>query len=159
MHCEKHDVNEVETMNIIIETCPDFMATQNKFGSLPVNCSSYDSSSAYIFVPLLADMGRQHGIGGDRRGGLLVDSFGFNTLLSLTENPSPDTFKALMNVEPPLFYKQDVHDHDILHWAVNNGHIEVVKFIIELDASCLYSSDKEDRMPIAFSYDSCGGKI
>ena len=47
-------------------------------------------------------MGRQHGKGGvDGRGGPLVD----DTLVYLTEYLSPDTYKALTNVDPPLFYK------------------------------------------------------
>ena len=157
MHCNDRDVDEVETMKIIIETCPDFMATKNEDGDLPIHCSAYDDLSFHIFVPLLADMGRRHGIGGvDGRGGLLVvDSRGFNAFHYLSNRPSPDTFTALMSTEPPLFCKQDVNGYFLLHFGVIRGHIGMVTFMVNLDPSCLYRCNETFQMPIGFSCYKC----
>ena len=150
MHCKKRDVNEVEIVKVIIDTCPGFMATKDTRGRLPVHCSALDHSSSSTFVPLLAYAGRQHGIGGtDGRGGLVEKSHGNANLLQyMSRDPSPDTYKALMSTELPLFVKQDVHDYHLLHSAVHGGHIEMIKFLVKLDASCLYSFNSLHIMPI-----------
>jgi hypothetical protein len=154
MHRREHDVNEVETVRVIIEACPEFLTTKNGSGKLPIFSSAHDYPSSSIFVPLLAKAGHQHGIGGlNGRGGLLMDdSRGFNTLQYLTSNPSADTFKALMSTEPPLFQKQDVRDHQLLHFAVVHKQIENVKLMIELDASCIYHCNGQNQIPICHSY-------
>ena len=137
------DVDEIETVTTIIETCPEFLATKDNFGSLPCHWAAYnyDTASRTTYLPLFADIGRRHNIGCEgTRGGLLVqNNCQHNALQALSLScSSGDTIKAMMTTyEPPLFFVEDVCNHELIHFAVNSQCLENVKFFVDLYPSCV----------------------
>ncbi len=91
--------NEAGAVTTIIETCPEFLATKDATGALPIH--RFASSSAFA---QLAEVGRKHRIGGEEgRGGLLIsDEKGQNTLQLLAEKQSTSVVKKLCSTNPPL---------------------------------------------------------
>ncbi len=156
MHSDNRKVDEIKVVTSIIETCPEFLATTNndKFKALPIHWFAHSSDedeaedATSKYVPLLAEVGRKHQIGGEgARGGLLVeDAKGLNALHHLTANKSSEVMESLKNADPPLLFKEDVRKYNLLHEAIRNESIEMVKFMKELDPSCLYYKyDKHDK--------------
>jgi hypothetical protein len=154
MHLMNYNVDGIETLKTIAETCPEFLATTDPQGNLPIHCPQVYGESLYskTFVPLLANIGRRYGVGGeDARGGLLVkNGRSYNVLQCLTDCPSTAVFDALRNAEPPLFYQEDVQNYHLLHEAVSDQNTELVKYMADVDPSCLYHYDHSGNIPIHY---------
>ncbi len=154
MHSQERQVDEIEVVSSIVGACPEFLATKSdgdNFKALPIHwfaCSN-NEEAATKYVPLLAEIGRKHGVGGDEaRGGLLVeDIHGINALQCLTYKKS-SVMKALKNANPPLLLKEDVRDYHLLHRAVAGGSLEMVKFMKEWDPSCLCYDHSKISVPL-----------
>ena len=99
--------SEIETITTIVETCPEFLATQEK-GRLPCFKAAEASLSVNTkYLLSFAQLGLKHGIGGKgSRGGLLIeDDKGTRALKKVRD---PDVFDVLQKHNPPLFYKEDI---------------------------------------------------
>ena len=154
MHSQHREVDEIEVVSSIIETCPEFLATRSndQVKSLPIVffACSVNEEAVRKYVPLLAEVGRKHGVGGEgARGGLLVkNKRGFNALEALAAQKSSNVMKTLRNADPPLLLKDDVRDYNLLHHAARCESIEMVKYMVQLDPSCLYFNQDEYGLPL-----------
>ena len=134
------DDDDIETVKTIVQIHPEFLATQDRNGYLPCNhlgLTGLCTNSFHKHLVLFAHIGYHHNIGGrDRRGGLLVPTiFDSNTLHLINDSR---LFKLLQNHDPPLFYKKDVQTHHLLHNAVENHDLNLVKFLYNLNPSSLH---------------------
>ncbi len=143
MHSDERKVDDFEVVSSIIESCPEFLATKSNgpCKSLPIlffACSNDKVATKY--VPVLAEVGRKHGIGGEEgRGGLVVENAeGCSALQHLTYQKSIEVMEVLKNANPPLLLKEDVRDYDLLTYAVYFENLEMVKYMVKMDSSCLY---------------------
>ncbi len=154
LHSKKRGLEEFNVVSSIIETCPEFLATKSddEYESLPVRRFAYSKNEEAVvkYVPLLAEVGRKHGVGGEEaRGGLLVkNARGYYALRALTGQKSSNVMQALRNADPPLLLKEDVRDHLLLNGAVANESLEMVKYLVKLDPSCLYYDHDEYGVPL-----------
>ncbi len=64
MHKKKRNVSEVKTVERIIEESPYYLSVKDEDGDLPIHTAARDGSSFPTFIPLLAKVGLQHGVGG-----------------------------------------------------------------------------------------------
>jgi hypothetical protein len=155
MHGIDHDEDDLETVKTVGETCPEFLATMDKDGDLPIHCSVSNRSLCSTYVPLLANIGCKNGIGGkEGRGGLLVKNKvdqGYHVLKILTFCPSTGVFNALRDTSPPLFCTEDVSKYHLLHQAVINKNIEMVKYMVDLYPGSILHPDEEGNIPIYYS--------
>ncbi len=155
MHSHKRGVDEVEVVSSIIETCPEFLATKSNgpCKSLPIVylVNSKNEETAKKYVPLLAEVGRKHGIGGEEgRGGLVVENAnGWNALQYLARRKSIEVMEVLKNANPPLLLKDDVHNYRLISKAVVNESFEMIKYMVKLDPSCLYYNHSQYGIPLA----------
>ncbi len=134
MHSRRRQVAEFEVVSSIIETCPEFLATKNndRNEALPILrfAHSSDEEVASRYVPLLAEVGQKHRIGGKgARGGLLVkNAGGFIALKQIARiQSSSDLMETLKNANPPVLLKEDVHKYRLLSHAVKGESLEMVK--------------------------------
>ena len=152
LHQPSNYTNEdnIETVTEIVQTCPDLLAIKDKFGQLPCYIASrIRSSSANRYLLLFADIGCQHNIGGEEnRGGLLIKSNDqhFNPLQHIRD---PSVFDALQKHNPPLLHIKDVRRNILLHVAVRNFSLNLVKYFCNLNPSCLYQKlGGSNKLPI-----------
>jgi hypothetical protein len=150
---EKYDIAKFDTVKAIIEACPEFLATKNEKGLLPIHCAAIDlSSSRSKFVPLLATVGYKFGIGGEEgRGGLLVEFDNENNVLTyLVRNDNDtNTLKKLLNSDPPMLRREDVSNYNLIHRSLLNN-FNIAKFIVELNPQGLYQYNHYGDMPIHY---------
>lgn len=163
---------ETGNIEIIIETCPEFLSFKMKCGFYPIHCALFDHKVSKT-VPLLAKAAFDKGL--QNRGFILEEVRGLNLFHFLTahasrvsqrnkpnqENEYIATFKALMTYEPPLFTRKDVIDYDLLHHAVIANSQLAVEFFAELCPEALYkwkkcrgSTESLDMLPVALSPDA-----
>ena len=138
MHYDDTFISEnIETVTAIVEMCPKVLASEGGEGWLPIHCACGSEE----FVPLLADFGIQHEIGGkETRGGLLValnDSVGNNILEHnvIRAGNSDQLMAALMSKN--LFFVEDIKEYNLLHHAVQAKNIEHVRYFTELDPNAV----------------------
>ena len=146
---------EYETIETIIETCPEFLATKNETeGRIPLQSRKTENEA--IFAPLMVRVGLQYGVGGDdARGGILVEqNNGFNYLQLLTfQKEDIEILNALKAMDPSMFYKADVCDHYLLQEAVKDSCLEMVEYLVEMDPSAIFESDEVNcAIPLAYCY-------
>jgi hypothetical protein len=148
----EYDIDEIETIRTIAEAYPEFLAT-TRYGELPILGAVRNKSTCSIFIPLLADIGRRHGVGGEEaRGGLLNLVGGeYNVLDEILYLPSTVVFDTLRSAEPPLFCKEDVRKYNLLH-KTRYDDMHMVKYMIDLDPSCIYQYDHQDNLPIYYDF-------
>ena len=143
------DEDNIEIVSTIVETCPEFLATKDKYtGRIPCHLAAEAASnSAHNYLLLFARLGLQHQIGGtDKRGSLLVETtYGDNALHHVID---PTVLDVLRKHSPSLFYTEDVKKYNLLHSAANCETLDLVKNYCSLDPSCLYKMDRHDRLPI-----------
>ena len=150
LHQPEHfgDKDKFETVSTIVKTCPEFLATQY-FGRLPCHCAVASvSKSSLKYLRLIANVGFQHKVGGNKmRGGLLMfKDAGCNLFQMITDIR---VFNVLKNHNPPLFHIDDVQKYNLLHLAVQkNSSLDVVKYLCDLDPSCLYQLDEYGALPL-----------
>ena len=141
--------DNIETVSTIVQTCPEFLATGDENEWLPIIYAAKEASgSAHKYLKLFADIGIQYSIGGDEsRGGMFIsrdDAFGCTPLHFIQD---PKVFISLQKHDPPLFYKEDIRKCALLHNAVQMESFDLVKYICNLDPSCLNQKDG-DNFPI-----------
>lgn len=142
MHSWERKVDEINVVNAIVDTCPEFLATKDIYGFLPIHSFAYSKIEDAVieYVPHLAEAGQKHGIGeSDERGGLLIKNRGgFNALQLLTaQKKSSTVMEKLKCADPPLLLKKDVRKYHLLQEAVGDESIEMAKYMAKLDPSCL----------------------
>ena len=154
MHALHHRVDEIDVVKSIIETCPEFLATEGNdgFKALPIRFFACSTNEEVVLtlVPLLAEVGRKHGIGGEEeRGGLLVKtSNGLNTLQRLAFRESSDIMEVLKNANPPLLLKEDVCNYGLLNLAAARKSFEMIRYMVKLDPSSLYYNHRKWCIPL-----------
>lgn len=153
-YCE-FGIEEKEMVSTIIETIPEFLATV-KFNNIPIQEATIANEYPEIFVPLYANVGFDHGIGGTHgRGGLLFmgandeDNNVFQTI-SLFRNGSKciQFFDAVKHHTPPLFSTNDIRKYYLVHCAVEQGNLDLVKYFINLDPTSIYHTNDKDEIPL-----------
>jgi hypothetical protein len=161
MHKKRRDVSEVKTMKTIVEEGPDYLMSTSKFGGIPILYAALDDSSASTYVPLLANAAIQHGILAEEneRGGLLVKGTvrkrawikNIAPLSILAHRGNLSAFKALQDSKPSLFTATDVGTKRLIHLAVNNNQVEMVKMLIDINPAAIYHTNMEiGKLPIHF---------
>ena len=132
--------SEVEIDETILKICPDFLSSKNRSDQLPIHRATRTRFEADN-VAMLAKHGMKHDVGGkDSRGGLLVRTGqGFNVLQRIR---NVETFEKLANSDPPLFFKQDILDYDLLHFAVKDENMARAKWLISMCPSALYAENE-----------------
>jgi ankyrin repeat protein len=150
MHKKKRNVSEVKTVERIIEESPYYLTVKDVDGDLPIHTAARDGSSFPTFIPLLAMVGIQHGVGGKGgKGGLLVQDHRRRSPLSLMVRVGNfDAMKVLFNAKPPLLVKSDVRERYLIHHSVYYNKLELMKMMIELDPAPLYKTNSSDKLPI-----------
>ena len=143
MHSKERNVEEIGIVSAIVKSCPDFLATKDRKGNLPIHWFSSNVKLSPAYVPLVAEIGRRNEVGGKGgRGGLLVKTNnGWNVLQLITDSASTETIKGLRSADPPLLLREDVKKYFLLHEAVRDGRLETAKYMADLDTSCLFHSD------------------
>ena len=135
LHQQRHyeDEEHIEVIATIVETCPEFLATEYKYDDV-IPChtaANMATSSAYNHLLTFLDIGLQYSIGGeDSRGGLLRHG-------SLRCIRDPEVFEAMRNHDPPLFYVEDVQKHGLLCNAASEHSLDLVEYFYNLDPSSL----------------------
>ena len=56
--------------------------------------------------------------------------------------------EKLKCADPPLLLKEDVRKFCLLHWAVNKESLEMVKYLVKLDPSCIYYNHSKYGIPL-----------
>ena len=140
-------------MTAIIETCPEFLATKNGYGRIPIHhaASFATTPNDYEYLLSCTKTGLEHVVGGeDSRGGLLLqDNYGANALHLIDD---VNALRKLRHNDPPFLQVEDVQKYHLLHNAVLHARdLEVVKYLCELDPSCLYQLDDNNRLPIHYA--------
>lgn len=153
MHSKERNVKDIGIVSAIVKSCPDFLATKDRNGNMPIHWFASNAKLSPAYVPLVAEIGRRHEVGGEGgRGGLLVKTNnGWNVLQLITDSPSTDTIKRLRSAEPPLLVREDVKKYHLLHEAVRDQRLETAKYMADLDASCLFHSDDKYDIPIRYA--------
>ncbi len=166
-----HNVDDVSKAGIvkdIIDTCPHFLSSRNKHGLLPIHTACFRDSCS-TFVPLFANAGVKHGVGGhDGRGGLLMETSKGNNAYELLAGSTDaiyandkclvDTMKVLMKQgdqslkeknrcheldlypRKPLLWEKELHQPGFLLNALTNERIAMTKFLISFDPTKVYKS-------------------
>jgi hypothetical protein len=151
MHKKKRHVNEVETVKAIIRN-PYYLTVKNEEGNLPIHTAAQDASSSSTYVPLLAQAGVQHGVGGSRgRGGLLVKEaeHAIRPIKNIAFKGDLSTMQALRNIEPPLLTKCDVPKYLLIHCTIRYSHnLEMMKMLIEMNPAALYTRCNKGKLPL-----------
>ena len=151
MHNVRHFSSEdsIEMVTEIVETCPEFLATQDEDSWLPCHIvANKATSSAHKYLLLFARIGHQYEIGGERkRGSLLVETDGdYNALHYISD---PNVFDVLKSYEPPLFHVKDIQNHYLLHDAAKyDNNLKLVKYFCNLDPSSLFQTNLSNELPI-----------
>ncbi len=146
LHEGGYDPNtEYETIERIIETCPEFLATKDQtLGRIPLQCLVEDRTDHQsIVAPLMVMVGLKYGVGGDdARGGILVENEnGYNYLQELARSKRGiEIFNALKAMDPPMFYTADICDHYLLAWAGIHTCLEMVEYFAEMDPSAIWET-------------------
>jgi hypothetical protein len=153
---EKMKAENFEVVKTIIETCPEFLATKDEEGYIPCHSvvAHYYDTAPKLYVPLFAEVGRRHGVGGEAcRGGLMEKSFDgdciFESILGM-EVDRTETVDALMSIEPPFFSVRDILDFHLLHEAILQEDFEMIQYLVELEPSSLFECDEEFDLPISY---------
>jgi hypothetical protein len=175
------DVNKVNIVSDIINTCPQFLSSRNKHGLLPIHTACFRDSCS-VYVPLFASTGLKYSMGGGRgRGGLLEETEKGNNVYELLAGSTDaiyqddkclvDTMKILMMdtimlkskrhqhliqyyPNKPLLWGHELQDSGFLIKGLTNERFAMTKFLIGLDPIKLYSSildDEKERINITRS--------
>ncbi len=154
--------DEEETVTAIIKTCPEVLHTKGRdeYGRTPLHCvaETSDHEANMLYIPLLAKVGYEHGVGGkDGRGGLLVkNNNGMMNVLQRCawyDNSSHEIMKTLLEMDPPLFKKEDIAEYNLLHNAAismrfGGWNVDCLKFYINLDTCSLFKKGSHGCYPI-----------
>ena len=154
MHKKIRGASEIETVKAIIKECPEFLFVKDSKGNLPLHIACGDNNSSHIYVPLLARVGVYNGVGGNNgRGGLLVE--GSQNLLAigmLARKGNIDVIKRLRSTTPPLFKDEDITNYNLVHLAVFQMQLKMVKYLISNNLAAVYSKTcKGGCLPLHFS--------
>lgn len=144
---QQSEEDKFKTVSKIVETYPDFLATKDQHGMIPCHYKAINSKKHSKYLELYTKIGVKHGIGGrDGRGGLLVtDNRGHNALHFLND---PQVFEMLREMDPPLFYIEDVKKYNLLQNAIVNHGEYLVKYFCDIFPSYLYQLDEGNKLPI-----------
>ena len=150
----KDEDDSIETISTVVQTCPEFLATVDENGSLP--CLFAASAAIRNYFMLFAHIGHQYNIGGKcARGGLLYLNYEGENALQCIEDIK--VFDELQNHNPPLFFKKDIRRYKLLHNAVEAESLQIVKYMCNIDPSCLNQRDDFNGLPIHRALVRLGG--
>ena len=148
---------------LFVTTC-DLRERKRELKNWKFILQHFQSTSFSRLVPLLAKVGHMNGVGGKGGRGGLVTLNNSNQVNAFKKCASGDcsshrVMKALMEMNPPLFKREDVSEHELIHCAAFNHHsqsLEVLELYIDLDHSSLFQKDSEANYPINYA---CGRSI
>ncbi len=172
MHRGEWEKGEEKIVTSIITTCPEVLNTKDEYGPFPLHFavgSSDHHEANMLYIPLLAKVAYEHGAGGkDGRGSLLVknDVDGVNALqcCALFDRFSHEIMKTLMEMDPPLFKKEDITEYNLLHCVAgswrNGGreYVDCLKFYTNLDTSSLFKKNTDGCYPIGQANDKAAAQ-
>ena len=146
--------NEILTTTAIVESCPEFLFTNDIGGWLPIHhAARFATASSNKRFKLLLDTGCKLNLGGDEgRGGLVVSEPANHNCLN--EIRDPHIFEMLRQMSPPLFCSEDVSKYCLLHNAARRGSLDTIKYFCDLDPSCLsylYQKDRYKTIPLCIA--------
>ena len=152
---KKHEMEYV-TVKTIVESNPEFLAVQDKYGRLPCHWAAmFATEYSNRYFKLYIDIGCRYNIGGeDSRGGLLVPNHcQSQNAFHYIEDPA--MLEMLRQMNPPLFHIQDVQKYHLLHLVLlcYRNNLNMVKYFVELDPSCIYQRDDLNQLPIHLAVD------
>jgi hypothetical protein len=153
LHISKPSIDAVTNL---VQRIPDALSWKNDKGQLPIQSAVWKIESVK-YVPILAQFGIKHDIGGrGMRGGLLVvdpsDEDNWNTLqlhtrLGNSSDPIPydtaslDAMKELRKDD--LLLKKDIKDHNLLFWSCGPDAKMRFEYLAEWDPDCLMTGTFE----------------
>ncbi len=147
MHKKDRNVNEVSTLQCIIQHCPQLLKTKDVNGNLPIHNTiqgntNNDENIDEVIIPMLIKAGIKYKVGGSERGrgGLLVKGSGGRMLIHsiMMNRKNSNLIKALSVMSPPPLHKEDVTHFRLLPLTVDCGNMEGVKWIIRLNSNELF---------------------
>ena len=157
LYADGEDEMEYKTVKTIVDSFPEFLAAKNMWGYIPLHHAAEHTelNAPNKYIKLFIDVGCKHNIGGkDSRGGLLVPS-DVEDIENVEDLPldcikDPQIFEMLRLMDPPLFNIEDVQKYYLTHKAINadSVYLETVKYLIDLDPSCVHQKDEDNRLPI-----------
>lgn len=149
--------DDIEMVTTIVQTCPEFLATRDRYEYLPCHYAAgfEEINPSPKYLPLFANIGYKHAIGGENsRGGLLVcDRCNNNALRYVNDHNVLDLFQKN---NPPLFFKEDIRNYTLLHDAAyfDESSFDLVKYLCDLDPSCLYQRDGDNELPLHYAVET-----
>ena len=138
------------TLKTIVELCPEFLATKDFIGRLPIdNAAQYATQSSNRYLKLYIDVGLKHNIGGeDARGSLVMPDK--EDYVALRDIRHHEIFEMLQQMSPPLFYVEDIQKFHLLHNASKNQCAGLVKYFCDLDPSSVHQKDGDGKIPLHY---------
>ena len=150
---EKHSEEVVRTL---VQSIPSALSDKNDDGMIPIQCITWDYSDAGFnenaipFIPLLAEEGLKHNVGGEgMRGGLLCgDSDSDCVLQEITcvhlpeesENNRIDTVCLTIIKElrdKNLLFKKDIKDHNLMIKSCNPLSMQRFEYLVDWNPEAL----------------------
>jgi len=142
----------IETVTELIEGIPDALSFKNVDDELPVQSAL--SYTAVKYIPILVKEGIKHNVGAkEMRGGLLLGSFGNNTLqwlvgLDNTANPIPcdtDCLEVIKELRKEnILLKEDIKELDLLYWSCRQNSKMRFQYFAEWDPDSLVTCTYKD---------------
>lgn len=151
MHKPKYKANasEEKTIRTIIETCPEFLSSEDKDGEYPIHCATKEKSTASIYVPMYVEIGSKNGIGagggiscGKALGGLMTFRNGSSAFVRIVQDGDLKTLKAIAELDSKIIdLKPLLANTGAIHLAVHsNKSAEMTKWLSEQCPDGLYNS-------------------
>ena len=139
--------NIQDVMNTVTQH-PEVLTKCGKTLALQKACDMDRNIVSIELIRLLIEEGCRQNFG--ERGGLRTSShkYGSAPLQVLVKRGSLRVLKFLSEANPPLLCKEDVSSFNLLHFAAGHGHVDVVRFLMQLDPDSIYSRDQDGALPI-----------
>jgi hypothetical protein len=144
----KHSEDDIRTL---VQCVPTALSDEEEYGFIPILAAIYRNvrcivATTYSFLPVLAEEGIKHNVGGEgMRGGLLcIDVVGKNVLHSLSccgrleDSRCLDAIKRLR--EMGLFSKGDIKEYNLLWDSCRCGCPKRFNYFVDWDPSLLKES-------------------
>ena len=145
----------------IVESSPEFLATSTTGIIYPIhNAATIATPSCHNYLKLFIDVGLKHNVGGkDSRGGLASQRGEMVDDVALRQIEHYEIFEMLREMNPPLFYIEDIQKYHLLHYAIQCRSLDRMKYLINLDPSCVNQRDEQNYLPIHFLEDDSFDEI
>jgi hypothetical protein len=165
----KHSEDDIRTL---VQCVPTALSDEEEYGFIPILAAIYRNvrgATTYSFLPVLAEEGIKHNVGGEgMRGGLLcIDVVGKSVLHSLSccgrleDSRCLDAIKRLR--EMGLFSKGDIKEYNLLWDSCRCGCPKRFNYFVDWDPSLLKESvafgQKQSLLNLVAEYGPGGGRV